>query len=563
MDNGKNNYLTGVSNFNTSIDNPSPPDVQFANKITNWKIKTKISYDALIHPHDYVETKVKNENAEPIDILCNIKYRNIEYENNTKDNFNAFKNRNFGVFLTEKDRQFAIKFIPEMALKSTHIQVPTTQDTTITKEERINNAKNHTNNDIMWIGLYKSAKVTGNNLTHALELAKKLHDEGKTQKVKLIIGFADKKDEITINTAIKFIQDIYKNFKPDTSKQEYKKDGKYRQLHDDLQKYIQDNNPAIEYNLEINLNRSEQETNEIAKTCQYLYKPEARGFSETSNALTNAVGRGMIVLTDTGYMTEKDYRKNGRFANAVVLGEKYPKGSSKEAKRLIRLTSDQAYNKIMEIENNPEQKQKLIEATYDLYNRRFNPEVVKRIWESHINSFDNKTFDNKKISQIHNSLDKNNCILSDAKKLNQKVAYIRDRNKYKQPNRQSFVVREKMIQVKNICFELMAELDLTITDVMRVFITAHSCGGLTNNKKAIQDLNYNVKDENKIKKMKEFSRLFQYYANQNDILSPNSSNKTKKQVGLRTKRVLDLFNGDVYALIEFLKENTTNIQLSK
>ena len=180
-----------------------------------------------------------------------------------------------------------------------------------------------------------------------------------------------------------------------------------------------------------------------------------------------------------------------------------------------------------------------------------------------INSFDNKTFDNKKISQIHNSLDKNNCILSDAKKLNQKVAYIRDRNKYKQPNRQSFVVREKMIQVKNICFELMAELDLTITDVMRVFITAHSCGGLTNNKKAIQDLNYNVKDENKIKKMKEFSRLFQYYANQNDILSPNSSNKTKKQVGLRTKRVLDLFNGDVYALIEFLKENTTNIQLSK
>ena len=62
--------------------------------------------------------------------------------------------------------------------------------------------------------------------------------------------------------------------------------------------------------------------------------------------------------------------------------------------------------------------------------------------------------------------------------------------------------------------------------------------------------------------MKEFSKLFQYYADQNDILSPKSADQNKKQVGLRTKRVLDLFGGAIQNFKDFLTHNTTQLQLS-
>ena len=45
------------------------------------------------------------------------------------------------------------------------------------------------------------------------------------------------------------------------------------------------------------------------------------------------------------------------------------------------MTANVAYEKIIEIENNPQRKQQLIDATFDLYKRKFNPEVVKKLWE--------------------------------------------------------------------------------------------------------------------------------------------------------------------------------------
>ena len=50
--------------------------------------------------------------------------------------------------------------------------------------------------------------------------------------------------------------------------------------------------------------------------------------------------------------------------------------------------------------------------------------------------------------------------------------------------------------------------------------------------------------------------------NLNDILSPKSADPNKKQVGLRTKRVLDLFDGAVQNFKNFLTHNTTQLQLS-
>ena len=227
------------------------------------------------------------------------------------------------------------------------------------------------------------------------------------------------------------------------------------------------------------------------------------------------------------------------------------------------MNGEEAYKKIMEIENDPAKKQRLIDATFDLYERKFHPKVVKKLWELHIDSIDGEKFDNKKTT-VFNSLDNGNFIIRNITHPNEEkeVAYIRNKNKYKQNGRQNFVVREKMVQVKNICFQLMAELDLSIDDVCIVFDLASQYQGFTNSEKAMTQLNNIIQDQNKIKKMKEFSKLFQYYANQNDILSPKSAGPGKQQVGLRTKRVLDLFNGSIQNFKDFLTQNTTELHLS-
>ena len=52
---------------------------------------------------------------------------------------------------------------------------------------------------------------------------------------------------------------------------------------------------------------------------------------------------------------------------------------------------------------------------------------------------------------------------------------------------------------KNICFQLMAELDLSIEDVCMVFGLASSHHEFTNSEEAMTELNNKIKDQNKIK----------------------------------------------------------------
>ena len=110
------------------------------------------------------------------------------------------------------------------------------------------------------------------------------------------------------------------------------------------------------------------------------------------------------------------------------------------------MTANVAYEKIIEIENNPQRKQQLIDATFDLYKRKFNPEAVKKLWELHLNSIDGEKFDNKKTTVL-NTLDNNNRIVRNIadERHEREIAYVRNKDKYKQNGRQNFVVREKMI----------------------------------------------------------------------------------------------------------------------
>ena len=86
------------------------------------------------------------------------------------------------------------------------------------------------------------------------------------------------------------------------------------------------------YNIDLFLDQNPQEIEDFAKQCSYLYKPESRGFSETLSTMANAISKGLIVVSDTGYMTEKDYCEHGRFRESLVLGEKYKKMQAKTIK---------------------------------------------------------------------------------------------------------------------------------------------------------------------------------------------------------------------------------------
>ena len=567
-DNKKQHKLITKSCFQEAGMTGNFPDLQHKETMNQFDIKKKKKHTAFIQPHAYdksYENKT-NDDENTIDIFCNLKYQENAYNNTTKNNLGWFANPQktcnnehvFGVCLTERDRQHLIKAFPKTSLNTASIQVPNVIKTDITKQY-VKNKKESENNNIMWLGIWKAATAP-DSLKEALRLAKMLHDSKTKQKVIIIISGNDNHIRYLYDFIHKCFPDF--NCNPDSFKTDTKTAA--RKLGEAFRQYMRNGETKnTEYNIDFFLDQNPEEIDEIAKQCSYLYKPDQRGFSETASAFANSVAKGLIVITDRGYMTEKDYYGNGRFRNAVILGSKYKKGAKLYDKIQTRINAEEAYKKIMELENNPAKKQQKIDAVFDLYERKFNQKVVKKLWELHLDSIDGEKFNNQDTTVL-NSLDNNNRIvrhITDERE-EREVAYIRNKNKYKQNGRQNFVVREKMIQVKNICLQLMAELDLSIEDVCTVFGLASSHHGFTNSEGAMMALEALQADEEKKEKMKEFSKLFQYYADQNDILSPKSADPNKKQVGLRTKRVLDLFDGEVQNFKNFLTHNTTQLQLS-
>ena len=483
-------------------------------------------------------------------MFANIKYQMIDWGNSI-DNVKWFgkdKNKTFGFFLDEKDRQCVINEYPEVAIRSAKIQPP------LTKKTIIKETDDHGNN-IMWIGMIKTEN-SNKSADEALNLAEELKDVKSSQKVMFVVSCAPKNEQLVINV----IKKVYPNFQPDIEDKlinECHNDKKnyLKEVEKQLNDYIEMYKPNSNYNIEFHLDCDEKEIDDIARKCQYLYKPEARGFTETASSFIQAIGRGLIVLTDYGYCTEKDYKNGGRFSNAVILGEKYKKDATNYEKAKIRLTGDKAYEKIIELESDKEKKEKTIKAVNDLYKRKFKPNVVKKLTQLHIDTIDSENFDSK-TTDVNNLLNNKN-IATNLK--NEELFYIKSKEKYNKTERKNYLIREKMVQIKNICFELMAELGLEIDDVVKVFDTAKRNNGFTNSKKAMKE----IENDEKAEKLKEFSVLFQYYTSQNDILSPreNKNGDRNQNVGLRTKRVLDIFgSGD--NLKNFLTKNTSRLELN-
>ena len=533
--------------------NKNFPDVNLADTLNDYNIKTKNNkYKIHIQPHhiDRFKDFTEDKDTKLIDLFCALKYQEIAWYNKTKKCLDWFandkNNHNFGICVTEKDRQHLIKAFPKTALNTVHIQHPMIHTTKITKDTK------KLGNNIMWLGAFKD--ISFDSYIEAIKLAKTLKTNNKKQKIFIVGVFKPDSRQEDIGRLLQLVKTTF-NLNTEELVKELKNNTDDKQLEKVLNDFLE----KQEYsdNIEFKFNCDESEIDKIAEQCDYCYKPEARGLSETASVFSEATSRGLIMLADYGYVTEKDYVNGGRFSKAVVLGDKYEKGSTNKVKQEIRFTAAKAYDKIMEIEKDKELKKELIKNTFDLYEKRFKSDVVKKLYELHIGSLDSEKYSDE--TNINNNLDDNNLIFDN----NKEIALIRKKDKYKDKERRKYVVREKMLEIKNITFALIAELGLEIEDACEVFKIAKKHNGFTNSKEAMELLKkYCENNANKIERMKEFSKLFQYYANQNDILSPKSFGpEGNKVVGLGTKRVLDFFNGNTKILQNFLTKNTTELQL--
>ena len=328
-------------------------DTDYVNTMNEMQIKANKKYEILEQPHLNNVVALNDKKAVPIQLFANIKYQMIDWNNDISgvDWFGKDKNKTFGFFLDEKDRQCVINKYPEVAIRSAKIQPP------LTKKTNIKETDTHGNN-IMWIGMIKTEN-SNKSANEALNLAKKIKDAKSLQKVMFVVSCAPNNEQSVIDV----IKKVYPNFQPNIENKLrnecYKGKKNYlKEVEKQLNDYIINDKPNYDYNIEFHLDCDEKEIDNIAMECQYLYKPEARGFTETASSFIQAIGRGLIVLTDYGYCTEKDCRNGGRFSNAVVLGERYGKHIEDKEKAKIRLTGNKAYEKIIELEKDKGKKKK-------------------------------------------------------------------------------------------------------------------------------------------------------------------------------------------------------------
>ena len=509
--NSPNTGLTDYVNTMNSLDIKSSKKYVILN---HAGLDRQTSKDTTIHK-GYKEISLFHEVKHPyyafgIEVECNIK---------------PCLSQDFIIFTTEKDRLHAIKKIPSIALKSTAIPVPIT----VPVKKSNNNAAR--GNNVLWFGMIKDYYK---GINDAIELARIFQNRGSSQKV-IIAGSAIKRD---VNTVITAIQEIYPSF--------CSKGLDIQTVKKDYNNFMATNQTPAKLPVEFHLDVTSDELDTLSCKCQYLYKPEAKGFCDSNSAAINMMARGLITLSQIGYCTDKDYI-DGVYKDSVILGRKY---NETEDKLQTRLLPQEAFNNIQELECNKQQKDEIIKKSQDLINTRFNPEVVQRLTQFNINSISNEKFQNHQLS-INNVMN-NNIVKT---KASNDLFYLRGKDKYNSNKRKNFVVREKMIQIKNIIHKLMAELNLEYDDVINVFQLAKQNNGFTNSQQAM----YTIKNNPKKEYLKKFSSLFQYHADKNDILSPN--NPSSNRVGLRTKRVLDMFGNNNQTMLKFLQQNTTQLCL--